>query len=490
LNLAGFSESINGLSGSGTVNNSGATTVVFTTGVGNASSIWNGTITNTGAGGITFSKIGTGALTIGGTNFWTGTSLINGGGVELTPGASVNGTGEFWIGGSSTATFTNNGGTLNVPSWLVVGRTTATANGTMVVNSGTVQKTGANNIVVGSLGATGTLIVNGGQVLNSGMLWLGEGATANASLYLNGGLIQASEVRPNGATPVTYAAYFNGGTLQATANSANFLQVFCNVMSNGLVLDDNGFTLNIGGATLAAGDAFNGGLIKKGSGTVYLDAGNTYTGTTVVSNGILAGVGSVSGPVVVAPAGKLGAGNTSASVGSFTVNSDVTINGGAFMRVNKTGGTPAQDQVVVSGNIAYGGTLVVTNVTSDATPLTTSDTFQLFSVTGTPTGNFSSIIGSPGSGLAYSFNPASGVLSVVTGIASNPTNITFSVSGSTLSLSWPADHLGWILQAQTNTLSVGLNTNWVDVAGSENATQTNMNISAQNPAVFYRLRKP
>src|SRR6185312_10296398 len=135
---------------------------------------------------------------------------------------------------------------------------------------------------------------------------------------------------------------------------------------------------------------------------------------TVVSNGILAGVGSVSGPVVVASAGKLGAGNTSASVGSFTVNSDVTINGGAFMRISKTGGTPAQDQVVVSGNIAYGGTLVVTNVTSDATPLTTSDTFQLFGVTGTPSGNFSSIIGSPGSGLAYSFNPASGVLSVVT----------------------------------------------------------------------------
>src|SRR6185369_10385553 len=111
-------------------------------------------------------------------------------------------------------------------------------------------------------------------------------------------------------------------------------------------------------------------------------------------------------------------------------------------------------------------------------------------VTGTPTGNFSSITGSPGTGLAYSFNPASGVLSVVTGIASNPTNITFSVSGSTLSLSWPADHLGWILQVQTNTLSVGLNTNWVDVAGSESVTQTNINISVQTPAAFYRLRMP
>jgi fibronectin-binding autotransporter adhesin len=488
LNLAGFSESINGLSGSGTVDNASGTAVVFTTGAGNASSVWNGTITNTGAGGITFTKLGTGVLTIGGTNFWTGTSQISGGGVDLIPGAAVNGTGEFWIGGSSTATFTNNGGTLSVPNWLVVGRTTATANGTLVVNSGTVQKTGANNIVVGSLGATGTLIVNGGQVLNNGMLWLGEGATANGSLYLNGGLIQATQVRPNGDTPITSVAFFNGGTLQASASSASFLQATCNVMSNGLVLDDNGFTLNIGNA-LAAGDAFNGGLIKKGSGTVYLDTANGYTGTTVVSNGILAGVGSLSGPAVVAPAGKLGAGNAG-GVGSFTVNNSVTLNGGAFLRVSKTGGTPAQDQVVVSGNIAYGGTLVVTNITSDATPLTTSDTFQLFSVSGTPSGNFSSIVGSPGSGLAYSFNPASGVLSVVTGVASNPTNITFSASGGNLTLSWPADHTGWTLQVQTNSRAVGLSTNWFPVAGSSTTNQVTIPVSPVNGTVFYRLVYP
>ena len=490
LDVAGFAESVNGLAGSGTVNNSSGTTVTFTTGGGNASSIWNGIITNTGAGGITFSKVGTGVLTIGGTNFWTGTSLISGGGVELTPGASVNGTGEFWIGGSSTATFTNNGGTLSVPNWLVVGRTTATANGTLVVNSGTVQKTGANNIVVGSVGATGTLIVNGGQVLNNGMLWLGENTGANAYLYLNGGLIQATQVRPNGTTPANSIAYFNGGTLQATASSSDYLQSSSMVMSNGLVLDDNGFTLNIASQALTAGDAFNGGLIKIGPGKVYLDAANSYTGTTVVSNGILAGVGSVSGPVVVASAGKLGAGNASASVGTFTVNNDVTINGGAFMRVNKTGGTPAQDQVVVNGNITYGGTLVVTNVTSDATPLTTSDTFQLFSVTGTPTGNFSSIIGSPGTGLAFSFNPTNGVLSVISGVNTNPTNLVAVVNGNKLELSWPADHTGWRLQVQTNSLATGLSTNWVDVPNTATVNSVTNALDPSNGAVFYRMVYP
>jgi hypothetical protein len=83
------------------------------------------------------------------------------------------------------------------------------------------------------------------------------------------------------------------------------------------------------------------------------------------------------------------------------------------------------------------------------------------------------------------------VLSIVTSsIASNPTNISFSVSGNTLMLSWPVDHLGWILQSQTNNLTVGINTNWADVAGSASVTSTNITMVPANPTVFYRLRMP
>ena len=49
-------------------------------------------------------------------------------------------------------------------------------------------------------------------------------------------------------------------------------------------------------------------------------------------------------------------------------------------------------------------------------------------------------------------------LSVVSTIASYPTNISYSVSGGVLTITWPATHLGWILQNQTNSLSVGLTT--------------------------------
>jgi len=91
---------------------------------------------------------------------------------------------------------------------------------------------------------------------------------------------------------------------------------------------------------------------------------------------------------------------------------------------------------------------------------------------------------------ASTYITGSGSLVVGTAIASNPTNITFSVTGSTMSLSWPSDHLGWILQQQTNSLSVGLGTNWVDVAGTATVTSTNIAINPAARTAFYRLRHP
>jgi hypothetical protein len=196
--------------------------------------------------------------------------------------------------------------------------------------------------------------------------------------------------------------------------------------------------------------------------------------------------------MVVAPAGNLGAGDA-AGVGTFTIGGNLTLQGKATLRIDNTIGlSVSNDLVSVSGSIIYGGILTVTNVTSDANPLVAGETFQLFSAGGSD--NFTSIHGSPGAGLGYSFTPASGVLSIVTSsIASNPTNITFTVSGSTLTLGWPEDHRGWILQAQTNSLNVGLTApsgTWFDVAGSSSVTNVVITINPAKPTVFYRLRNP
>ena len=98
----------------------------------------------------------------------------------------------------------------------------------------------------------------------------------------------------------------------------------------------------------------------------------------------------------------------------------------------------------------------------------------------------------PGTGLAWNTSAlaTSGTLSVVTAINASPTKLTSSVSGSELTLSWPADHTGWVLQGQTNAPGKGLGTNWVTVSGSSTTNSATMNINPATGSVFYRLVYP
>lgn len=72
-----------------------------------------------------------------------------------------------------------------------------------------------------------------------------------------------------------------------------------------------------------------------------------------------------------------------------------------------------------------------------------------------------------------------------------PTNLVWRVTASnTLALSWPADHTGWRLLVQTNSLNQGLSTNWFPVAGSASTNQFNAPLNRTNGSVFYRLIYP
>lgn len=72
-------------------------------------------------------------------------------------------------------------------------------------------------------------------------------------------------------------------------------------------------------------------------------------------------------------------------------------------------------------------------------------------------------------------------------VNSSPVNIVSSILGGSLTLSWPADHTGWTLQAQTNTPNAGLSANWVNVPGSQSVNQMAVPINTSNGSVFYRL---
>lgn len=73
-------------------------------------------------------------------------------------------------------------------------------------------------------------------------------------------------------------------------------------------------------------------------------------------------------------------------------------------------------------------------------------------------------------------------------VADTPTNLSFSVNGLSLGLTWPGSHLGW--RAQSNSVNVANPNSWFDIPGSESVTNLNLPVSPAMPAVFYHLRRP
>jgi len=57
-------------------------------------------------------------------------------------------------------------------------------------------------------------------------------------------------------------------------------------------------------------------------------------------------------------------------------------------------------------------------------------------------------------------------------------------------VSWPATYTGWQLQTQTDSLSTGPGTNWVDLAGSTTTNRVAVTTGPANPFGLYRLVAP
>ncbi|HSU56922.1 MAG TPA: hypothetical protein VLT36_22875, partial [Candidatus Dormibacteraeota bacterium] len=137
----------------------------------------------------------------------------------------------------------------------------------------------------------------------------------------------------------------------------------------------------------------------------------------------------------------------------------------------KNGGTLTSDKVIGLTSVSFGGSLVVSNVGPDA--LVGGNSFQLFNVGGS--GNFTNIIPALVSPLSWSFNPASGVLSVVD---ARPV-LNMTRSGNSLQFSWSGS---FKLQAQTNSL-LGA---WFNYPGGATSPIT-VAIDPAQADVFFRL---
>jgi autotransporter-associated beta strand protein len=511
------------------------------TGVGVIS---GGTVTNTGYLIIGRQTNGIGSLTIasGGTlNHSAATAnlaLAYSGGrgeLNLTGGTLDNSGRDVTIRqstGPATGIVNLNSGTLSANSFV-----NNSGSAYLNFNGGTLKASLAtNNFIPTTMTSVnifsgGATIDDGGNPITIPVALVAPGGSGVTSIAMNtkgAAYIGAPYVSITGGTATTPATAIANMADDGTGNGTlkvDSITITCPGVYSVIPTD---VTFVGGGGTGAAAGTINtaanssGGLIKQGSSTLTLSGSNTYTSNTFVETGTLAltGTGSIasSANIIVA-----GAANLDVSAAGLNVGLAQTLSGaGTVLGTTAVAGTLAAQTnnipatLTISGNLTLSGTTLValhkslslsnsfvsvsgalTNtgtgtivVTNFGPALVAGDSFQLFSQA-VSNGAAMTITPAPGAGLAWQNNLAvNGTIAVVTGVASNPTNIFFSVSGSTLNLSWPADHLGWVLQSQTNSLSVGLNTNWVDVAGSQNVISTNININSQTPADFFRLRKP
>lgn len=326
-------------------------------------------------------------------------------------------------------------------------------------------------------GTDGQVITVGNLLLNGGLIVYGVSTGDNFTETLAGAMTLQSGV--------TSSVGVNG-----SANAAETLNITAPISGGGNLRVGVGAG-NVGTVVLAGNNTYTGNTTVN-AGTLVINGANGNSAVTVNSTGTLAGTGTLGSTVTVLSGGALtpgipARGALTATIGTLTAG-NTTISGAVTMKINRGVGPNSDKLTAPSVAINSGASLTVSNLGS--TNLAAGDTFTLFS---TPiSGTFSTISLPllPNANLAWTNKLAiNGTIAVIsTGANPSPTSIVTTSVGNNLTLSWPQDHTGWTLQAQTNALTTGLSNNWVDVPGSTTTNSVTVPVDSTRGAVFYRLK--
>jgi autotransporter-associated beta strand protein len=360
------------LGGSGALSTTGVLTVnggsldlgglSQTTGVATLSSgsILNGTLSATGgyimtnsgsigavlAGAGALTKTGSGTVTLNALNTYSGLTSVNEGRLVVASVSAALPTGAQIAVGGGTLDF---GGNTQVATNVTLSAGSI-SNGTLVATSYGVQ----SGVVGATLGGTGALTKTGAGtvLLNSGNTYTGGTTVTLGRLTLGTG----------GSLASTGAVTLNGGTLDLGGKSqvSGGFTLTSGALESG-TLTASSFSVQSGSVSATLAGA--GALSKSGTGTVTLNAANTYTGGTTVSLGKLAlgSAGSLSNTGLLAVSGgTLDLGGKSQTAGATTLTAGALING----TLNSTGYS-LQDGLVSAtlgstGKVTKSGTGTVT----------------------------------------------------------------------------------------------------------------------------------
>ncbi|EDB2314308.1 autotransporter outer membrane beta-barrel domain-containing protein [Salmonella enterica] len=365
-----------------------------------------GTFDNAISGSGQVVKSGDDALTLSGSNTYTGGTIISGGTLvatnvdalgsgdvtdnatlELNTGGTfdnaISGSGQVVKSGDDVLTLSGansySGGTLISDGTLVASNVEAlgtgdvTDNATLELNtggdfdnaisgSGQVVKSGDDVLTLsGANSYSGGTLISDGTLVASNVEALGTGdVTDNATLELNTGgtfdnAISGSgqvEKSGDGALTLSGANSYSGGTL---ISDGTLIAGRVDVLGSGDVTDNATLELNTGG-TFDNAISGSGQVVKSGDETLTLSGANSYTGGTLISSGTLVandvnalGTGDVTDNAVL----ELNTG------GDF----DNAISGSG--KVEKSGDgtlTLSGSNTYTGGTTISGGTLVATSV--------------------------------------------------------------------------------------------------------------------------------
>ena len=408
-----------------------------------------------------------------------------------------------------------NGANISNAGWIVLARGAGPQTGILNMYSGTLTFAGGglgcnwNGSSSPSLG-TQTSIVNimGGSVTSASQPVDFRTTGDIGILNLNGGLLETTAVIDFGTLN------FNGGTLQAAIANTGFLTLStAYVWPGNAVIDNNGTSIGVTTALLApTGNGVHGiasftggaGYIAPPIVTVTNGVGDTTgSGATALAQ-INPATGSVTNVLITSP----GVNYTATPIfllsgGGATTPATIT---GAAPTQNTSGGltllgagvTTLSATNTYTGNTIVGaGTLELVNPVVPAVSTLVISNGAMVQLDFAGTNNITGLVlngvsqpnGVYNATTSASFITGTGSLVVGPTTANNPTSITFTANGNTsLTVAWPSDHLGWILQEQTNGLNSA--SPWIDLAGTATINSTNVPINPALPKVFFRLRHP
>ena len=365
LSLNNFSNTINSLSGSGSVTTGTGTLSITNGGTYSGTIVDNGSvILNGGSLAVSGAISGTGSvvtnagtLTLSVANSYSGGTTINAGTVALTGSGSLNAAGSVAVNG-----FFNISGIFPATSTQIGN---LSGNGVVSLGNhqlilGTAASTTFSGVIIdGSMGSSGSL-----DYVGTGTLTLsGVNTYTGATLINAGGTLRAGI---SGA--FSSASAF---TVLGQLNLNNFANTVQSLSGSGSVVT--------GGAsgilTISSGGVFSGGITGLGGinllgGTLQLTTAtgaNTYSGPTTVSNDAILQAGAVNALSAAsaltlndsANLNILTFSNTIASLSGGTT-STVSLGAGAVLTVS--GGGIFGGQIQGAGALtASGGTLTLTN---------------------------------------------------------------------------------------------------------------------------------